>query len=266
MNGDLAQLLTVATYGNAWLAQPDVDPPDLLTTNSTFQYVKEVRFDLREGRDLRGSWAGTAEWFRGLEERGTRQLILDTRNYKNPDHIQVAFAGPLTGSILADQGGAGEIWATRSTTDWDPATEYPPDKRIWTDVYEGDVQRHLQPPAPPSRDEAMNDLVAALETIRDFASDQGIEGWPEWFQEALDLANAERPEIPYHSDVLPPSTSDRDRQLAAAAFKAWVFGGMGSWNDKYLKGRRAAKKDRVLSDNLYRAILKALDAVAGPGP
>ena len=92
--------------------------------------------------------------------------------------------------------------------------------------------------------------------------EQRIEGWPEWFQEALDLGSAEHPEIPYHPEVLPARASDEQRRLAAVAFKAWVFGGMGSWNDKSVEGESAAESDRILSERLYAAILQALDAVA----
>ncbi|PWE17826.1 hypothetical protein DDZ18_05575 [Marinicauda salina] len=46
------------------------------------------------------------------------------------------------------------------------------------------------------------------------------------------------------------------RALLEASTMAWVFGGMGSWNDFYPSEEKAAEYERV-SEALYRAIQDA---------
>ena len=264
MDAALAQLLALVSHGNQWLAAPHGDPPNLLRDNSTFQYVKEVGFELRKRWGRRKTWSSVDGWLRSHRERGTRRLILDSRNWGNPDLANVGSASARRSAIIAEADKGSQVWGSHWLTDLGPGDEYPPDRRIWRVIYKGESVRRRPPPRTPPIDDALSDLTTALERIRDFALEQRIEGWPEWFQEALDLATAQYPEIPYHPDVLPARASEQQRRLAAGAFKAWVFGGMGSWNDKSVEGESAAESDRILSERLYAAILQALDAVGDP--
>jgi len=54
------------------------------------------------------------------------------------------------------------------------------------------------------------------------------------------------------------------------AVKAWVFGGVGSWNDVYYQDPEAAAEYAAVSRNLYGAVLLALVASVNseihPGP
>ena len=54
------------------------------------------------------------------------------------------------------------------------------------------------------------------------------------------------------------------------AVKAWVFGGMGSWNDVYFDDREARTEYEAISRHLYSALLTALLASVNsefdPGP
>jgi hypothetical protein len=93
-----------------------------------------------------------------------------------------------------------------------------------------------------------------------------MESWPAWFEGALEGG----PDIPYHPDLLPAGYTSEARQLAAMAVKAWVFGGMGSWNDVYFDDRQVAAEYAAISQNLYGALLRALLASVNseidPGP
>jgi len=68
VHGELAQLIALAAHGSAWLAgRTGALPPDLEGTNSTFRFVRQVRFEL-EGSLLRKPVVATdvASW---LEEK-----------------------------------------------------------------------------------------------------------------------------------------------------------------------------------------------------
>ncbi|MCC6989411.1 MAG: hypothetical protein IT181_10455 [Acidobacteria bacterium] len=53
-------------------------------------------------------------------------------------------------------------------------------------------------------------------------------------------------------------------RLLAAARAAWVFGGMGSWNDQGFEGETQAQYEQ-LSDDLYRLLNTAIVTAANAG-
>ncbi|MFP5351474.1 MAG: hypothetical protein ACLGIB_02805 [Actinomycetota bacterium] len=261
MDGELARLLAVVTHVNVWLENPHGDPPDLFAGNTTFRFVKEMRFELRK-RLRTVTWDTTQDWIEGLRYRQIERLLLGARTWRNPDLANIGAAGPGRGAIFTRGSVRPEAWASYSETMWDPTTDYPPDRRIWRVTYRGVTARTPTAPAPATLARSLGELLAALEEIRLFAIDQGMDEWAEWFEQAIQLARSDDPEIPYHPDAIPSDASLERRRVAAAAFQAWVFGGMGSWNDKYLTDPAAVQRDGVVSERLYGAILGCLDAVA----
>jgi hypothetical protein len=119
------------------------------------------------------------------------------------------------------------------------------------------------PEGPPrSVVEASTELVAALEAARSFALTNQLSGWAEWFAKAIVAAGAPDPEIPYNPDIAPGGwLALEQRQLLAAATQAWVFGGMGSWNDIWLEDESQAERMEQLTKQLYTAVMGALVAV-----
>lgn len=159
------------------------------------------------------------------------------------------FANAGRWGLVTTGGRTGEIWQAT----WTVGDRSVPDRRIWSVTYQGASVDHL-PPQRPDLVSARRNLTEALETARDFATRQQMETWPAWFERAL----AGDPDIPYHPDLLPAGYTSEARQLAAMAVKAWVFGGMGSWNDVYLDDRDAAAEHAATSRNLDSALLRAL--------
>ncbi|MFF2051356.1 hypothetical protein ACFVU2_07110 [Leifsonia sp. NPDC058194] len=68
--------------------------------------------------------------------------------------------------------------------------------------------------------------------------------------------------IPYNADLAPATLPLDARQLLAAAVTAWVFGGVGSWNDIGFANTARRSGHDPLTDTLYRSVLAALVAVA----
>ncbi len=105
-------------------------------------------------------------------------------------------------------------------------------------------------------------LHHVLAEIGTFASAEGLVGWAEQFEKALATLKSETPETGfYHTDLLANSHhSLESRRLIFAAGKAWVFGGMGSWND--LGGFANVEKDhryKRLSAELFESINNILE-------
>ena len=110
-------------------------------------------------------------------------------------------------------------------------------------------------------------LETALREIGEFAAAQsGLAAWSETFAKAAESLGANAPAAPYHPDILPPrGYSSRARQLLAAAVGAFVFGGMGSWNDLGFAERKLQERYERLTKELYAAVMGGLVAAVNRG-
>ncbi len=80
--------------------------------------------------------------------------------------------------------------------------------------------------------------------------------WSEWFRAALQRASASRAVFDYYPDVLPlTGYTEPARRLLSACEKAWVFGGMGSWNDVGFETPELEARYRSLTPELFSAVL-----------
>jgi hypothetical protein len=66
--------------------------------------------------------------------------------------------------------------------------------------------------------------------------------------------------------MLPVDHPDSAKRLLAEALEAWVFGGMGSWNDVVLTGDTDRAKYDKLTSSLYAAVIDACVAAANAEP
>ncbi|WP_053202166.1 hypothetical protein [Jiangella muralis] len=263
MNGELAAITAMAAHGSRWLATPGTQPPpELLEANSCFRYVRLLNVDVgRPGILGPGRTAhGTADWLVALRRGGADRLVLVSRPPMPgapPLQVTSAFANGGSWGLLAT-GDAAALW----TIAWTVGDRNAPDSRVW-DLAATSGPAHGWQPAVPAADAARSTLLAALDEIGRFAEDAGLGEWSEWFTRAQALLDDEEPVAPYHGDILPEQSPLQLRQLAAAAVQAWVFGGMGSWNDVWLEDQVARTSHERLSRALYDAILTALTAAAG---
>jgi hypothetical protein len=264
VNGELSQLICLATYGTNWLrtVNGDAEPPDF-AANTTFRYVHAMEFT--GGRDR--AYTDPTVWLRGLRSRGYRRLwlalpdVAPVRNrwpYLQP-HLEVAFANGGHWFALATGNGPTEAW--RAT--WSVIEPRPADNRIWAIRYEAKTAPELRPQQPGIAD-ARSALDAALAGARAFAQQANLPEWSAQFTEAMETDD-DRP--PYQPDLMDPTFPAEARHLVAKASRSWVFGGMGSWNDVGFEDeeRRAAHAD--VSSRLFDALMTAcLAAVNCPLP
>src|SRR3954469_7398472 len=256
MNGELAQLVTVSAHGSVWLAgEMGPDPPRLDESNWTFRYVGNMWFRLERRDGLIVEADDLAGWFRQLRDRGVERLWLTAgerpaqagRGAGFDERYLVAFAGAGSWSMLATGAVTESWWAG-----WTVGDQKAPDRRIWNVGYRGVELPKTEMPAAPSIAQAGLRLREALHAAAEFARSQGLDQWSGVFDSALRAGAAD-------DDLLHPAAAAEARALAATASRAWVFGGMGSWNDLSFDGDAQVRSERV-SEELYRATLEALVA------
>ena len=265
MNGELAALIALSLHGNDWLASESRAAPDLDTANSAFQYVATVQATSPQRRLLgTRTWTaeGVAAWLRFVKDTKARRLYLVIGGSPSsglPDPVAASFANGGRWALVSD-GSTPRLWRSQ----WAVQDRNRPDQRIWAVRLIGDpLRRPWRAEPPASLSVARDDLRSALETIRAFAERAELTTWAAWFGEALDLLAAPEPLIPYNPDLAPATISVESRQLLAAAVKAWVFGGMGSWNDLGFDDEALQAEYAQRTGVLYGSVLAAFVAVAG---
>jgi hypothetical protein len=254
VNGELGQLVCLATYGTLWLGGDRSGRPPDLTDNSTFRFVQSAEFD--GGRDV-------AAWYDSLLSRGVRRLWLGqpavppVRSrwpYLEP-YLEVGFANGGHWFLLITGDGPAEAWHAT----WSVVEPRPADTRIWAVKYTASAATDAAP-RQPDLAAARAALDAALSAAREFARRVELPEWAEQFGEAIETED-DRP--PYLPDMMAADFPDDARRLIAKASKAWVFGGMGSWNDLGFdnEAKRAEHADvsRLLFVTLLQACVAAVN-------
>jgi len=274
MNGELAFAIALAAHGNAYLASAQESAPaELFSTNSTLQHVSSLAFResdtplesasdavrrTEQGRfeDLRAP-GGTSAWFLRLRRAGVLRLQV-VKLPVRPDLPEVdaaSFSGGIPWAILVDFAGTFGLWIPR----W----KHEGGKKPWRVSVTGFTIAHSPPQGARELTAAAESLRAALERALDFSTRAKLEWFPDDFSRALALLDSRGPEIRYHPDLLPSrGYSLLARQAAASATTAYVFGGMGSFNDLGFKGHGLKMEYKALLPKLYDAVIDALLAAA----
>lgn len=258
MNGELAQAVAVVSHGNSWLADVGAAREDIAifeAQNSTFQYVRSVRFEAKS------RWRGMSElgtvgaWLRSISRAGIDRLSLIAGGSK-----PVAFANAGLWGVVGQGRRTGDAWYGRwevNRSGVDPADLKP---RIWEVKYRrvhGSWPIEAEPIDLVGR---MEELRSALADAKDFAErDPALATFAPWFEEALALESSNEPEIVWHPDMLSSVGYGLDaRRLLAMGARSWVFGGMGSWNDVSFNDAETQVQYRRVSERLYEAVLSAV--------
>jgi hypothetical protein len=253
MNGELSQLICLASYGTTWLREPAAAEPPDLTRNSTFKYVHSTEF----ARNSDPVLANPSTWLNELSLRGYRRLWLAIPEvvpirarwpYLEP-HLEVGFANGGHWYVLATGSRQTDEWAAT----WSVIEPRPSDKRIWKVRYAGTLADGA-PTLRPDVGQANSALDRALTDARDFARRIGEANWATHFDEAISLTD-DRP--PYQPDLMDPSFPGTARRLISKASRAWVFGGMGSWNDLGFENEAKRAEHAEVSRLLFATLLQA---------
>jgi hypothetical protein len=121
----------------------------------------------------------------------------------------------------------------------------------------GRAQSHAQ----MSLHEAANVVDEALDAIEALAAEIAP-AWTENFSGARAVLNVDKPNAGDYADIADyAGFSTEQRQILGAVSAAWVFGGMGSWNDVAPPEAHAGDYEQV-SEQLFRALIDAICALA----
>jgi hypothetical protein len=165
---------------------------------------------------------------------------------------RAAFAGGLAAGLLTTSKSGNDLWRAS----WDVGDRDAPDRRIWKVAYHP-VCVALDPQRPRV-DDAAATLDAALEAAEEFASRSGSQPWDATFANARRQWADPNAEPSYHQDLFPDHCySEASRRLASMAQAAWVFGGMGSWNDLGFPEPEIHNEYEQISRDLFAAVMLA---------
>jgi hypothetical protein len=259
VNGELAQCVYLASHGSSWLASrdPGLPPPDLGQESWAFQFVGALEFELTgsPGREARASTA--ADWLSQLRDRRVARIWLVIPEARQVavgttavgEHALAGFANAGRWSLLAAGRQQPEIWRAG----WTVGDRGAADRRIWSVRYEGACVDRVMPQRPELGVAEMQ-LNWALVEARDFAAKQGLTDWASLFERVLAAGD----ESPDRALLLPTTYSADAHRLLATADQAWVFGGMGSWNDLGFADAAVEQEYQQVSRDLYAAALVAV--------
>jgi len=265
VQGPIAQTLSLAIHGNAFL-RGYADAP-FFPGNSTCQFCKDISFIVLQPGVRKPSevpFADTPdEWFAKQARQGARGHRVSWQSGgdpKMPDRMLVGFVGGgghwRIDTLLAD---SSESWEGY----WRVGDQKDPERRIWKVTYARIAWQQAAPgPQNLSLAAHVEGLEKLLAEISAFARRQSLTGFAECFERGLRCLRSANPRTEvFHKDLAPQGfLSLEAERLLATAQAAWVFGGMGSWNDLSFSGVEQQEYER-LSESLYHALnAAAIDA------
>lgn len=266
MVGPTAQLVAICCHFNGRAHGIHAGP--LYPANSTCLFCESIRF-LRHETPPGGSacWnevaTGPDEWLSQEAAPGRAALLLHGRGEERgiSDRMSAGFVGGGGRWHLAVVSADGtSLWEAA----WEVGNRNAAEGRIWRVCYRRSAENATFPlPEARSPESVGIQLREALVGIVAFADDHGVEGFASCFRRAIKCLASDDPfaEV-YHKDLAPPGLLDLPSQrLLAACQAAWVFGGMGSWNDMGFDGEEQQRYDR-LSDGLFALVNEGICAAA----
>jgi hypothetical protein len=269
MQGTIAQIVALTTHGNAILQDAQIrEILDFQSRNTTFKFCEWARFsDVPPSESNVGESVYAADvfgWFARLrkeEVSGIRMSYGPSNKNSVPDRTLVGFVGGGGKWLI-------ETYQRDRTYSWEPrwrvGDRERKDKRIWRVAYvrisssdqlgSGQVQDLAQ---------LKTELRHILIEVAQFSRSQNLDNFTTAFESGIVRLDSRSPfEDLYHDDLAPAGFLSLDAcQLLGSVEAAWVFGGMGSWNDVYFEEKERARYDD-LSEKLYRLLNQALVAAA----
>jgi hypothetical protein len=268
MQGELAQLISLTSYGNEYLASGNL-PLFYYPEHHTFQYCRVVEFVI-PGDNVSPSsyelvWAeNPLLWFEKLKQEGCTGLKLSyqpaDRHPLAQEHQLVAFIGGGGQWLIETQNnGRAQYWLKR----WELTNKEDPDQKIWTVHYarvEANVpliNQHFD------IEEIKAEFESVLTALIRFCKHQDLPQWGSIFLSGKNMLTSlmSLPENHQLDLLVNKNYSQSAQQLMYAVDEIWVFGGMGSWNDIGFEEGEVQKEYDELSGRLYAVMMKGIIAV-----
>lgn len=268
MTGTLAQIIALTAFGNDFLKNGTI-PADFNSANTTFEFCNKV--DFREFKKrfffLKPNETVIAnnptEWFQYLKSDGCKLLRLYFEYSKDQSFAKDHKLAGLVGGggnwlIEAIYQNHSNYWSNK----WEVTNQNAPDNKVWTVNYGMTVKKQDISNLQIDNQKIKEKLRQTLAEIADFAYRKDLNNWGEQFDKAkLTLDNLTPESGYYHKDLIPVGKySLTAKQIIFSAGSAWVFGGMGSWNDLGFGIEEDNETYDRLSEQLYSNIIEAIIA------
>jgi len=254
MNGSLALVLALISYGNNYIVN---NQSSLILDfyNSTLIGYNSLVF-----YDNSNVIAKTPEeWFNYLKKDGCKKL---RACYIHSNQIQskdFQTAGAVGGGgnwiIEAVYNDHSNFWSyTMKLVDRNAT-----DRRIWrTEFYVIKNKKSIGEPQQ-TIEGAKHELSTQLRQIEIFASENKSHDYAKVFDRAIDMLSDPAPSINYYKDfVVKEQLSLSAKQLLFSACEAYVFGGMGSWNDVYITDEQKYQLYQKLTEELFDQVNQSI--------
>ena len=268
MTGIIAQLIALASYGNEFLTTGKI-ASDYYPANSTFTYCNKADFRIIKKRFLSSErkeciLAGNPlAWFQWLKTDGCKRLRL---SYKGANDNVIARDYKLAGFV-----GGGGTWLMEAVytkhrdcwdSHWEVTRQNADARKIWSVNYRRIMVKQPLYDASVDIRIAAENLEEALTKISSFARKQELNYGPDWagiFEQARQIMRNQMLQSDYfHQDlIVKKNYSLLAQKTIFSAASAWVFGGMGSWNDIGFESEKDQNQYEELSAQLYKAIIEA---------
>lgn len=253
MNIEIIQSGLFTAYGNAYINGKNVSFDKNHPMGHNYRNIKFVRKipELEPLSKLDLIANNPNEWFKFLNKNKFSRLYLSydlSTHPKLKDHISAAFiGGGSQWNILAEKDETYDLWKiVNKAEQGESMTFY---HLILENINLGVLKF-------PSLETSKLYLKEILTDLVKFTEKSELPNWLNVFQEAINYLSNENPDELLDENLLPNDCFSREaKQILAACDHAWVFGGMGSWND--VVNVYDYNLYNRLTANLYDSICKA---------
>jgi hypothetical protein len=255
MNGELAQIIALVAHGNLFLHDGGKTQVDL-SANSTFQYVSSIKFArYKTNQDQQGIEiaASVPDWFAFLLSNRVTHLWNVAFAWQRQDlkeYDAAGFSGGVPKAIQADLPEGFELWYPQWKTGG-------PQGKPWLIEYRSLMFPNSYAFPAPNMGVVKDRLRQAVSQARSFSErpETNTGQWTDRFAKALALLDSPGQGAPFHPDMLTETGFGLEaRQILASAAQAYVFGGMGSWNDMGYENSELQKEYECITAELFEAI------------
>ncbi|HKD69271.1 MAG TPA: hypothetical protein VKB84_20690 [Candidatus Binataceae bacterium] len=268
MQTTIAQAVALTIYGNNFIQGYPWE--DFWPAATVFRFCKHVAFAILDppGTAIESAFAADpAQWITKLRDEtviGLRLHHVARSEAGSSDRESAGFAGGGGRWLIESvRNATSDFWEAR----WRVQNQNDPDRKVWDIIY-CRVAKDRARALPDGRGigALRRELENALLRIEGFANQQKLEVFAKSFRCGIELLHADDPlSSVHHSDLARGALLPLEaRQILGAAQAAWVFGGMGSWNDLGFEGI-ALDEYTALSDQLFSLINQAICEAANSG-
>ena len=256
MNIDVFQIVALALNGNAGLRGFDISR----FWPGSLAFASDGTVTFRDRRDASSPWEEVApdplSWLGAMQPppKGYRLHLIDDELDEIGAQAPDAFTGGSRWLIEVVGEGASSVWEKAS-----PVSAFEDEEPVWERAFYCIEPGWAPPPFETDLPALTGEFARVLRDALAFAHAHRT-GFHDSFEQALGELASNAP-APFGGDGVTPAgfpVSLEARRLLAAAQSAWVFGGMGSWNDMGFDDDATQASYDALSRALFNVVMRAL--------